>query len=37
MPISIAICGYAVAATFIFTYVGQTSELAVAGMVQLRE
>ena len=31
MPISIAICGYAVAATFIFTYVGQTSELAVAG------
>ncbi len=31
MPISIAICGYAVAATFIFTYVGQTNELAVAG------
>ena len=31
MPISIAICGYAVAATFIFTYVGQSSELAVAG------
>ncbi len=31
MPISVAICGYAVAATFIFTYVGQTSELAVAG------
>ena len=31
MPISIAICGYAVAATFIFTYVGPTSELAVAG------
>ncbi len=31
MPISIAICGYAVAATFIFTYVGHTSELAVAG------
>ena len=31
MPISIAICGYAVAATFIFTYVGQRSELAVAG------
>ncbi len=31
MPISIAICGYAVAATFIFTYVGQTGELAVAG------
>ena len=31
MPISIAICGYAVAATFIFTYVGLTSELAVAG------
>ena len=31
MPISIAICGYAVAATFIFSYVGQTSELAVAG------
>ena len=31
MTISIAICGYAVAATFIFTYVGQTSELAVAG------
>ena len=31
MPISIAICGYAVAATLIFTYIGLTSELAVAG------
>ena len=31
MTLSIAICWYAVAATFIFTYVGQTSELAVAG------
>ena len=31
MPISIAICGYAVAATLIFTYIGLTGELAVAG------
>ena len=31
IPISIAICGYAVAATLIFTYIGLTSELAVAG------
>ena len=31
MPISIAICGYAVAAALIFTYIGLTGELAVAG------
>ena len=31
MPISIAICGYAVAATLIFAYIGLTGELAVAG------
>ena len=30
MPISIAICGYAVAATLIFTYIGLTGELAAA-------
>ena len=31
MPISIAICGYAVAATLIFTYIGLSGEMAVAG------
>ncbi len=31
MPISIAICGYSVAAAIIFTYVGMTSEFAAAG------
>tara|TARA_E500000331_G_scaffold353361_1_gene403864 strand:+ start:704 stop:2059 length:1356 start_codon:yes stop_codon:yes gene_type:complete len=31
MPISISICGYALAAAIIFTYVGQTGEYAVAG------
>ena len=31
MPISIAICGYSVAAAIIFTYVGMTSEYAAAG------
>ncbi len=31
MPISIAICGYSVAAGIIFTYVGMTGELATAG------
>ncbi|MDC0163529.1 MATE family efflux transporter [Candidatus Pelagibacter sp.] len=30
-PISIAICGYAVASAFIFTYVGDSGEYAVAG------
>ena len=31
MPISISICGYALAAAIIFTYVGQSGEYAVAG------
>ncbi len=31
MPISISICGYALAASIIFTYVGQSGEYAVAG------
>ncbi len=31
MPISVAICGYSVAAAIIFTYVGVTSEFAAAG------
>ena len=30
-PISVSICGYALAAAIIFTYVGQTGEYAVAG------
>ena len=31
MPISVSICGYALAAAIIFTYVGQSGEYAVAG------
>ena len=31
MPISISICGYALASSIIFTYVGQSGEYAVAG------
>jgi len=31
MPISISICGYALASAIIFTYVGQSGEYAVAG------
>ena len=31
MPITISICGYALAAAIIFTYVGQSGEYAVAG------
>ena len=31
MPITIAICGYSIAASFIFTYVGSSGEYAVAG------
>ena len=31
MPISVSICGYALAAAIIFTYVGQSGEFAVAG------
>tara|TARA_E500000331_G_C17208498_1_gene692521 strand:+ start:99 stop:1139 length:1041 start_codon:yes stop_codon:yes gene_type:complete len=31
MPITIAICGYSIAASFIFTYVGASGEYAVAG------
>ena len=31
MPITISICGYAFAASIIFTYVGQSGEYAVAG------
>ena len=31
MPISLSICGYALAAAIIFTYVGQSGEYAVAG------
>ena len=31
MPITIAICGYSVAAAIIFTYVGMTNEFATAG------
>ena len=31
MPISISICGYALAAAIIFTYVGESGEYAVAG------
>ena len=31
MPITISICGYALAAAIIFTYVGQSGEFAVAG------
>ena len=31
MPITIAICGYSVAAAIIFTYVGMTNECATAG------
>jgi Na+-driven multidrug efflux pump len=31
MPISISICGYALAASIIFTYVGQSGEYAAAG------
>ena len=31
MPITVSICGYALAAAFIFTYVGQSGEYAVAG------
>ena len=31
MPISVSICGYALAAAIIFTYIGQSGEYAVAG------
>jgi len=31
MPITVSICGYALAAAIIFTYVGQSGEYAVAG------
>ena len=31
MPITLSICGYALAAAIIFTYVGQSGEFAVAG------
>jgi len=31
MPISVSICGYALASAIIFTYVGQSGEYAVAG------
>ena len=31
IPITIAICGYSIAASFIFTYVGASGEYAVAG------
>ena len=31
MPITIAISGYSIAATIVFTYIGLTSEYAVAG------
>jgi len=31
MPITLSICGYALAAAIIFTYVGQSGEYAVAG------
>ncbi len=31
MPITVSICGYALAAAIIFTYVGQSGEYAAAG------
>ena len=36
MPITIAICGYSVAAAIIFTYVGMTNEFATAGYTATR-